>query len=795
VPGFTAAGILTLAVAIGISTAVFSVVDNILTQPLPLPDSEQLVSICEVQGSERDYCTASPANVLDWQDNARSLSAAGVARRRGVIVHEGGQRSLVNAAVATPGFLEALGVAPLHGRLLNDQDGPPFGTGRAIVLGHELWQSRFGGEPSVIGSTFRGSSDGDGGSWHDVPVTIVGVLPPQAQAPTMPDVEAWIPFQFDPRTEEHRDWRGFQAIGRLADGVSVSTAGAELNRIQLDLGLSYPAAVRGWRVELARVRDRIVEHVRPLLRLFLAAVALVMLIACVNLMSFMLAHASTRDRELTVRAALGAARRRILAQLVLEAGLIALIGSGAGVILAWWLVDGFTAIAPPGLPRLDEVGLDGRALLFTTALMIIVTILGGIAPLTRIRTLRLYDILRSSTGGTADHRVGRMRNALVSIQIALSLALVLAAGLLMRSFQEQSTFDPGFRLPGLLTFQVYPPGSRYDSPERRAAFYARLEEELAAVPGVVGVGTASSAPFLGGGDGRTPFLVAGRDPVPVDEAPTVEWYDAGPGFFPTLGVPLLHGRNLSDSDQWGARPAALVNRAMATRHWPGGSPVGAVLSLPGWNTEVEVVGVVEDMRSLEAPAPVPSIFVSNRQRPRGATFYVIRTADDALNLLPAVRTAVARLDDEVEPYSLMTMQERLHARLVGPRFNLLIVSLFGTLALALTAFGLYTVVAYTVTLRRREFGIRMALGAQRVQVLAAVFREGARLLGLGIVGGTLGAIYFSRLLGGLLYGVGPTDPRAVAGAAALLVLTCVAACVAPALRASRVQPVSVMRDE
>ncbi|HEX6133054.1 MAG TPA: ABC transporter permease [Longimicrobiales bacterium] len=794
-PGFTISSVSILAVGIGISTAVFTAVDSVLFRPIQLPASERLITLCEVHAGDRTHCTASPPNVSDWQDRAGTIEAIGLARRRAVITRDGVRRSVIHAAVATPGFMRSLGVNPLHGRLLRSEDGPPDGTGRAIVLSYELWQSRFGGDPEVIGSTFVATSEGDGASWHDAAVTILGVLPPDVRVPRFEDVEAWIPFQFDPRAEEHRDWRGFVALGRLSPGTSVAAAEAELNRIQLQLAGAYPDAVRNWTVQAVGARDWIVKDARPLLLMFLAAVGLVLLIICVNLMSLLLVRATQRQRELSVRAALGAGRGRLLQQLLLEVSVITVAGAAGGVILAMWLVDAFVALAPAGVPRVDEIGMDGRALAFTIAVTAAVTLVCGAAPMTRLRSMHLHDVLRLGPASSGDRRSSRTRSVLVVTQIALALMLVLSAGLLLRSFARQAAFDPGFDMTRLLTFQVFPPLGRYDSRERVGAFYAQLEQELAAVPGVIGVGTASSGPFLGGGDGRTPFLIAHREPVPIQEAPTVEWYDAGPGFFPTLGIRVLEGRNLADADAIGSTPTALVNRTMAALHWPDASPVGALLSLPQWETQVEVVGVVEDMRALDTPGSVPAIFVSNRQRPRWATFVVVRTAVDPLALAPAVRRVIASLDPDIEPQYLQTMEERLQARLVAPRFNLLVVSLFGALALMLTAFGLYALIAYDVTLRTREFGIRMALGAPRVQILTSVLWRGGRLMGVGIAIGVLGAYYFSRLLRGLLYGVGPADPWAMSGTVILLALSCVIACMAPAVRAGRVSPITVMRSD
>jgi predicted permease len=381
-------------------------------------------------------------------------------------------------------------------------------------------------------------------------------------------------------------------------------------------------------------------------------------------------------------------------------------------------------------------------------------------------------------------------------ELALALTLVLSAGLLLRSFARLAAFSPGFELEHLLTFQVYPPMARYETRDQLVSFYRRARERLEAVPGVVSVGTASAGPLIGGGDGRTPFLVRGRSEVPLQEAPTVQWFDAGPGYFPTLGVPILQGRNLSESDGIGSTVTALINQTMASQHWPGASPIGARLSLPQWDAEVEIVGVVADLRSFDAPRAVePSVFVSNRQRPRWATFFVVRTTGRPSAIAPGVRSAFAELDPEVEPLGLSTMEQLLGASLVGPRFNLLLIALFAVIALILSSVGIYAVISYTVALRTREFGIRMALGARRAQVLRAVLLDGVRMIAAGLLLGGTGAFFFTRLLRGAIPDVAPSDPMAVFGTVLVLALSGALATLAPALRASRTEPVDVLRAD
>jgi len=794
-PGFTVAIVLILALGIGPATAVLSVVDNILFRPLHFPDADRLVTLCEVHLEDRAYCTASPPNVADWQAGTRALSVVGVARERSIQIRREAGKLDVPGAMATPGYLDALGIRPLQGRLLREEDMLPRGTGRVVVLSYELWQSEFGGDPDIIGRTLTVSSGGDGQVLADDPVMVVGILPEGVQVPRQPRARAWIPLQLDPRAQQIRGWRGFVTVARLAPDVTLAVAAQELNRVQSSLADAYPDDLRNWTVEVQSMRAYLVSGIRPLLLLFLGAVAAVLLIVCVNVMGLLLARATRRQHELTVRAALGAQRTDLLRQLLVEALVLALLGGAAGVLLASWLVDAFVALAPPGIPRLADVTIDSRILALGLVLTAITALLAGLVPALRAGGMRLHDSLRA-VRTTAGRRGTRLRQALVVAQLALTLALVLSAGLLLRSFGRLVAFDPGFELDHLLTFQVFPPQDRYPTREQLVSYYARAEAALEAIPGVTSAGTTSAGPLTGGGDGRTPFLIAGRPAVAVQDAPTVEWYNAGPGYFPTLGVSIIQGRNLSPDDRIGATPTALITRSMAERYWPGASPIGARLSLPNWDTEAEVVGVVPDLPRGPEEEPVqPSIFVSDRQRPRGASFYLVRTSVEPASVIPAVRRTLTQLDPDVEPRALATMAESLGARLVAPRFNLALIASFALIALLLSAAGIYAVIAYTVALRTREFGIRMALGAAQGRVLRSVLLEGGRLLAAGLILGGLGAFYFTRLLRGLLHDVAPGDLAAIIGTLLMLAFSAGAATLVPALRASRTEPASVLRSE
>lgn len=784
-PGFTASAVLVLGLGIGTSTAIFGVVDSILFRPLELPGSERLVWLCE-EHDQTGCIPVTPPNAADWAERAESLDAVGVGRGTSFRLHRAGRSEGVSAGLATPGLFRALGVSAAHGRLLQEDDMLPRGAGRVAVLSHELWQTELGGAPDIVGQTLTL----DEGTY-----TVVGVLPAEADVPRLEWVRVWVPLPFDPRSEENRDWHGFRGYGRLAEGASPESAEAELNRIQAELAEIHPDALRGWAVRVEPMKDVIVGGTRPLL-LFLGAVAVVLLIVSVNLASFLLARATNRGQELAVRAALGADRPVLARQLLVEAGLLALLGGAAGVLAAVWAADAFVAVAPPGVPRIDEVGIDGRVLAFGLGATTLSALIFGLAPVSRIRAFDVAKALRAGRGGTGDRRSSGLRRALVVTELALALALVLSAGLLLRSFGSLVAWDPGFDIEELLTFQVYPPVSRYPDGEAVVAFYRDAGERLAGIQGVESVGSASAGPLFGGSDGATPFLVEGRAEIPVQDAPRVRWYDVGPGYFPTLDLPILQGRNLSEEDGPGSTPTALINETMAARHWPDQSPVGARLHLPVWETDVVVVGVVASIRPLQPDELAqPALYVSNRQYPRWATHFVLRTDGDPLRVVGAVRELVAGLDPDVEAIRLATMEQNLADRLVGPRFNVLLVGLFALVALVLGATGVYGVVSYAVAVQTREIGIRMALGADRDEVLRSVLRDGLRLVALGLAAGALAALVFTRLLRGVIVGVQATDPLAVAGTVLVMAVAGLSAALVPAVRAARTDPVEAIRME
>ncbi len=786
-PGVAVPAIVVLALGIGATTAVFSVVDHILLRPLPLPDSGRLVTLCETQDGRADSCRVSTPDLMDWSRRSRSFSALG-AGRSWIFSHRSGDGSRpLNVGIATPGFFEALGIAPARGRLFGAGDQPPAGEGRVALVGHDFWTRELGGDPAALGSTI---------TLDDHAYTIVGILGRDAFVPRVEPVALWIPIPWDPDSPQRRDWRGFVGAGRLAPGVTLGQAQAEIASVQSTLIQEHPRDVAGWQVRVASMRDQVVGSVRPVLLVFFSAVALILVLVCANTSALLLARAASRTREVAIRFAMGASRWRVMRQFLAESLTLSLAGGAAGVLVAVWAVRGFLALAPAGIPRLDEVGVDARILAFALLATLATGLVFGLIPVLRMERVHPAEVLRAGRSESTGRAASRARRSLVAVELALALILVSGAVLLLRSFAGLLDWSPGFDTRHVLAFQVFPAQPKYPTQDDVRALYRRTEEALAALPEALAVSTASAAPLIGGGDGQAKFLIQGRSDVTIEAAPTASWFDVGPGYFSTLGIPLLRGRGFTEADDDRAPLVVLVNQAMASRWWKDGNPVGSRLSLPEMKAEVEVIGVVGDVVPFyPGRPPAPELYFTNRQYTRWGTFFVLRTREEPADLSRRVTAALAALDPDFTPSRFLTLEESIASELVRPRFNMLLIGLFALVAMTLGAVGVYGVVTHTVESSRREIGIRMALGAGPRQVARWIVGQAAGMVLWGSLAGLTGAILFNRLLVSLVYGVSPMDPASLAAALVVLVVSALAAVVRPAWRAGRTDPLPSLRTE
>jgi len=517
-PTFTAIVILVTSLGIGTSTAVFTVVDHVLFRPLDLPDSERLVAVCQTHPQGQQWCGASPTNAHDWEARSRTLAAIGIGRAENAAFRTGLGARNITIGIATAGFLQALGVRPDLGRLLVSDDVPPHGPGNVAVLTYEFWHSEFGADPGILGQTL---------TLEEQPYEIVGVLPEGTKVPRLDFAQAWLPLPFDPADESRRDWRGFRAWGRLAQGVRLEEAQRELEAIQRSLVDAHPEVLAGSGIEVRRMREYLVANARTTLLVFAGAVFVVLLIVSVNVASLQLAGATSRNREFVVRAALGATRSSLAKQLLVESGVLAALGGLGGIAVGFWATSTFLHLAPPGIPRIDEVQMDARILTFALVATGVAGIVFGLAPLARLWRINVASRLRESHRQTGGSGTQRARRVLVVVQLALAMMLLVGAGLLFRSFAGLLAWRPGFETAHVLTFQVFPGTGRHPDRDQLLGLYRQVETELAAIPGVRAVGTTSAGPLFGGGDGTTPFHIEGRPVLTLDEAPTVAWYAIG----------------------------------------------------------------------------------------------------------------------------------------------------------------------------------------------------------------------------------------------------------------------------
>ena len=773
--GYALAAVTTLGLALGATTAVFSVVSGVLLRPLPFPDGDELVTICERHPSVEGFCIASPPDVEDWRAAGTMLTHVGIMRDWSLSLTDGDRVERVFGGLATYGVFAALGVQPALGRVMGpDEYGPGH---RVVVLSDALWHARFGADPAVVGRVI--SLDGEA-------TTIIGVLSARTEIPHLEGVQLWASLPFDPRDEENRGWRGFRTIARLAPGVTRAGAAAELATIATRLGDQYPETNRAWGIEVIGLRDSLVGGVRRRLLVFLGAVGLVLLLGCVNLANLVLARTTGRVQELAVRSAIGASRGRLARLLLLESLIVAVVGAAFGVLLASWGVDLFLSVAPPGIPRMDEIGVDWRVLLFAVGLTALTALLIGGIPAVRGARADLAAQLHASRVAR-----GSGRGVLVAAETALAVMLLAGAALLGRTFARLTQWDPGFARDGLFVAWTGVSQGTYRDVASVRTLYAQALEAVGSLPGVASVSLTSGGPLFGGEEPGT-----ARGGGPAADSAVVLWRDVGPDYFTTLGLPLRAGRDFTAADRDGTALVAVVNETAARRLWPGRSPIGERLVMTRPNLELTVVGVVADIASLEPDAPVrPEVYWPFFQYTRWGAFIVVRAAGTPPGLAMAIRERLREVSAELEPARVSALDDLVGRQLVSPRFNALLLGSFAIVALLLAAVGIAGLIAYRVGHRVREIGIRLALGATHASVVSRFVWEGGVLVAAGVVVGTLGALALTHLLGGMLAGTSPTDPLTFAVVVIGMLIVGGTAAWIPARRASRVDPLTALRAE
>jgi len=793
-PGFFAVAVITLALGIGANTAIFSVVNAVLINPMPYRQPDRLMQFWETNPLKGwTQAVVAPANLFDWQQQNQSFEDIGAyigsdkkgPGITGLQLTGSGEPERVQALFVTGNLFSVLGADAMLGRTLRDEE-TWEGNHLVAVLSYGFWQQRFAGDLNIIGQTIALNGRNR---------EIVGVMPPGFYFPSK-EIELWVPTGWNHHAiAKLRRPHFLRAVGRLKQGVTIEQARADMNAIAGRLEQEYPDTNTQMGVGLGPLKEWIVSDTRLPLIVFLIAVALVLLIACANVANLLLARAATRTREVAIRTALGARRSRIVRQLLTENLVLALIGGGLGLLLALWCKDLLVMFSPGDIPRLDEARLDGRVLAFSVGVTLFTTLLFGHVPALQSSKPDLTSALKEGgqKGGSAS---GHVRSALVVAEVALALVLVIGAGLMIRSFIRLQQVDPGFNPNNVLMLSISLPGLRYPEPAQAVAFFEQAEQRIKSLPGVLDAG-ATSRPALKGSQYTNDMTIEGAPPD--DYIREVRHKSITPDYFAAMGIQVISGRLFDSSDNEKSQPTIIVNEAFARSCFPNENPVGKRVKFAkpaergDWET---IVGVVrsEKQDSLSTD-PVPEVYKSYRQEAQSEMTLVARTSVDPRSLLGAVREEIRALDGGLALYDIRTANDLIYESLARQRFTMLLLVVFGGLALLLASVGVYGVMSYSVTQRTHEIGIRMALGAQTKNIFKEVLRHGLRLTALGVLIGLAGAFAATRLMGSLLFGVSATDPLTFVAISLVLTGVALGACFVPARRATKVDPMVALRYE
>jgi putative ABC transport system permease protein len=787
-PGFTAVAVLTLAVGIGACTAIFSVVSGVLLRPPPIPEHERVVAIEESPPGGVQELLVSFGAYHDWQRQASSFQSLGAILRTNATLTGGRDPLTLKAARVDASALATLRVQPLLGRgFLPDEEAEPDRENVAM-LGYGFWQRRFGGRPEVLQKSIHVNGR---------PLAVVGVMPRSSPFPE--ELEVFIPLGFSERQRANYQARWLQVVGRLKPGITLAQAQADMNAVATRAARDRGDARgdrQGARVTLVPMAEAQVSEVRPVLLTLLGAVGLLLLIACANVANLLLARAASRSKEMAMRAALGARRARIVRQLLVESLLLSLLASVLGGLFAQAGLEALLALAPATLPRAAQIAIDGWVLTFTLGLALLTGVGFGLVPAFWATRPQLARTLQGSSRGASESGPRqRLRAALVVSELALALVLLAGAGLLMRSFARLQEVNPGFNPRGAWIAPVFLPPTKYRQPAQHAHFAQQALARIAALPGVSAAAAVTNIPFSG--IATRSFTVAGQEATAGAEPAVSNHYLVSPEYFRAMGIRLLQGRAFEARDRSGTAPVAIVNQAVVRRFFPGGDAIGRRIGLGG-STWREIVGVVADVRPQRLDGEVTlQSYEPFYQQPVWDFTLVVRGAGDQIHpaLPEAIAGVISGLDADLPTQGARPLASLVADTYARQRFAMTLFVVFSAVALLLAGIGIYGVMAYAVSQRTREIGIRMALGAHAPVVLRLVMAGGARLIGLGLLIGVVGALVFTRFLTALLFQVGAHDPLTYVGTALLLAAVALLACWLPARRASRVDPMIALRSE
>lgn len=787
-PGFTIIAVLTVALGIGANTAIFSVLSGVVLRPLPYEDADRIMVVWETRG-ENKQIPAAPANLRDWEARSEVFEHLAAVEPASFNLTGSGQPERLIGARTSTSLFGVTAARPLLGRTFVEGESEP-GSERVVVLSHAYWQRSLGGDPAQVGKPLLL----DGASYE-----IIGIMPEDFEFSFPAPFDLWVPRVFPEQemSDRGRHERKVFSVGRLKSGVSVVQAQARLEVVAQQLAEAFPASNQGWGVNVVSLHEQLVGNVRPILRLLLGLVAFVLLIACVNLTHLMLARNASRSQEIALRLSLGASRGRLCRQLLTESALVAAIGGALGLFLAHLGARALVALSPKGLPRLDGVGLDPRVILFAVVLTLMVGFLVGLLPALRATAGQFFQALREGGRNAGDGSQNRVRNLLVVLESALALLLLIGAGLTLKSLHQLSTVDPGFQAAGRYSLSMVLPPTKYPEPALVSGFLQQSLERIEQLPAVRSATAVTTLPLTGANQ-RAYCFIDGR-PVPEPGSEETAGFDGvAPGYFSTMGIPLVKGRTFGLQDSAESESVVVINETLAKRLWPDSDPIGSRISYFSaqgpWRTVVGVVGDIkygglgEDARS--------EMYHPFSQFPQPYMQIVVRTdAQDPEKLLPDLRNAIWSVDPDQPIAGQATLEEIVARSIAAPRFTMILMSIFALLALILGAVGIYGVVSHAVEQRSKEAGVRMALGAQRSDVLKLILRKGLTPVIIGILCGVVAAIFATRVLASRLFEVSPTDPGVFAGISILLALVGAVAAYIPARRATRVDPVVALRSD
>jgi putative ABC transport system permease protein len=788
-PGFTLIAVVTLALGIGANTAIFSTIHALLLKPLPFPELDRVVAIWDKlpsRGVTRNE--VSVANYLDWQSQTQSFEQLALYRWWNANLTGIDPPERIQGFLVTANFFDALGMKPIMGRNFLAEENQP-GKDAVAIITYSLWQRRFGGDPNILNKTI---------TINGIVRTVVGVMPENFNFPK--GAEIYSPLPMTPELMKNRINHSYYVFGRLKPGASIESSQAEIDNVTARLEQQYPDSNTGWGATVFPIVADTVRLYDTALWVMMAAVGFVLLIACANVANLMLARASGRQREIALRAALGASRWRIVRQLLTESVIVALVGGALGTLVGFWGIDALRA-ANPGeaakfAPGWYQLGINFPVLLFTLGLSLFSGIVFGLAPALQASKPNLNDSLKEGSRQTSGS-THRLRSSLIVFEVALSLVLLVGAGLLVRSFLSLLKTDPGFNPDNVLTMKLVLPFVKYKEESQRVVFYQDLVQRVRSHPGVESAAFVNYLP-LGGANSSDAYLVEGLPEPPPGQEYVGRYRVATPDYFRTMGISLIRGRGFTDADKAGAPPVVIVNETLARRHWPGEDAVGKRIRFYGpperasWR---EIVGVIRDVKH-ELNIPVePEYYLPHAQDPWGAMTLVARTSVDPASLAPALRQQVWAMDKDQPVFEVMTMQEVRSSSVAIYSTSSVMLGIFAGVALFLASVGIYGVMAFAVTQRTQEIGIRMALGARSAHVLKLVVKHGMKLALLGIVIGLAGSWAITRFMEKLLVGVQPTDLLTFSLVSLCLLFAAFVACYLPARRATKVDPLVALRHE